>query len=141
MVNTLSLVKSSGGIDKTGHCIQLLNNASSIEELDLLCAIEGTTASEVFKKVADFFESDIFLFKPSDEDKKVVTLENYFKRKSGEISLQVDLLDSFCWIMKAVCSTDALNEDSLKLMFGKNSNTWKNQSSADYYNTITDFNS
>ena len=91
----------------------------------------------MFKRVADFFESDIFVFKPSDEDKKVVTLENYFNRKSGEISLQVDLLDSFCWIVKVACSTNAPNEDILKLMLRKNSNTW-HQSSFDYYNTVCD---
>ena len=105
-------------IDKTGHCIQLLNNASSIEELDLLCAVEGTTAQAVFQKVVDFIYNNIDCF--HSDAYQNLDVEHYFELKNGKCDDKyriIGALDNISWLIRFVYIRDALNEDKIKELF------------------------
>ena len=106
-------------IDKTGHYIQLLNNASSIEELDLLCAVEGTTAQAVFQRVIDFIRGNIEHFN-SDEYRNL-DIERYFELNSGKCYDKyrtIGALDNIRWLIHYAYFSNALNEDEIKGLFG-----------------------
>ena len=106
-------------IDKTGHYIQLLNNASSIEELDLLCAVEGTTTQAVFQRVIDFIRSNIEHFN-SDEYRNL-DVKLYFELNSEKYYDKyriIGALDNISWLIHYAYFRDARNEDELKGLFG-----------------------
>ena len=105
-------------IDKTGHYIQLLNNVSSIEELDLLCAVEGTTAQAVFQRVIDFICSNIEHFN-SDEYRNL-DVERYFELNSGKCYDKyrtIGALDNISQLIHYAYFSNALNEDKIKGLF------------------------
>ena len=106
-------------IDKTGHYIQLLNNASSIEELDLLCAVEGTTVQAVFQRVIDFICSNIEHFN-SDEYRNL-DVERYFELNSEKYYDKyriIGALDNISWLIHYAYFSNAFNENKIKGLFG-----------------------